>query len=259
MEQLKYYLGATLLSPLFPMMYWQGVQIQKNIPDLPNASKPQGKASHVEAKITKKIIIIGESTMAGVGVQQHIQGFAGHFAARMATKYFAAIEWKVFAISGMTARELRQDILPKIAQQKADLIVVGTGANDAFKLRAPQQFIREIKKLVEDIEGRFPNTPMAFLNMPPIRSFPAFTPLIQFTLGNLVEMYGDALVPLFEPKANIYYSNRKLSLVDWAERHQVPMDVELFFSDGVHPSGLTYQLWAEDFVQFLLTTDLWKS
>ena len=97
------------------------------------------------------------------------------------------------------------------------------------------------------------------LSLSIVCSFPAFTPLIQYTLGNLVEMYGEALVPLFEPQAHIYYTNRKLSIEDWAERHQVPMDIEAFFSDGVHPSGLTYQLWAEDFVAFLLETDfrLW--
>jgi hypothetical protein len=47
--------------------------------------------------------------------------------------------------------------------------------------------------MIDELRARFPEAPIAFTNMPPIREFPAFTPLIQRTIGGLVELHGEAL------------------------------------------------------------------
>lgn len=49
----------------------------------------------------------------------------------------------------------------------------------------------------------------------------------------------------------VYYDSRKLDLATFGERIGMNVDDNLLFSDGVHPSELTYQLWAEHFSKFI--------
>jgi lysophospholipase L1-like esterase len=38
----------------------------------------------------------------------------------------------------------------------------------------------------------------------------------------------------------------------WHAKYKIPFDdPQVFFSDGVHPSELTYQLWAKNLVEFI--------
>ncbi|MGB3179861.1 MAG: hypothetical protein WBB45_00620 [Cyclobacteriaceae bacterium] len=82
--------------------------------------------------------------------------------------------------------------------------------------------------------------------MPSIKEFPAFTPLIRFTIGNLVEILGEALEEVVGDYPNVYYSSEKITLKTWIDRFDLNTEQEAFFSDGVHPSKLTYQTWAKD-------------
>jgi lysophospholipase L1-like esterase len=192
MHQLKYYLGAIVTVPLLPILYQQGKRVRSSVPVLPEAQGPQGVAGNAsDSKF--RLLAIGESTIAGVGVATHQEGFTGTLARELASKLNRQVEWRVYARSGYTARRVTQKILPKIQEKEADLIVVGLGGNDAFTMNSPAKWQAQVRALVGGIRQQFGATPIAFTNMPPIKSFPAFTPLIKLTIGNLVELLGDAL------------------------------------------------------------------
>ena len=87
--------------------------------------------------------------------------------------------------------------------------------------------------------------------MPPIKEFPAFTPLIRFVVGNLVDILGDELKSLVSERENVYFYARKITLKDWSERLKVVGEPSDYFSDGIHPSKLVYQTWAKDLVDYL--------
>ncbi|MDF1548554.1 MAG: hypothetical protein P1P88_12085, partial [Bacteroidales bacterium] len=95
-------------------------------------------------------------------------------------------------------------------------------------------------------------TPIIFTNMPPIKEFPAFTPLIKLIIGNLVELLGEELNKLISAYSNVYYYSTKITMTDWMNRFDKQARISDFFSDGVHPSKLTYQIWAKDIAGFLL-------
>lgn len=87
--------------------------------------------------------------------------------------------------------------------------------------------------------------------MPPIKIFPAFTPLIQLVLGNLVNLLGEELERVVAKYDKVFYHAIEMN---WETlKADLPKEQELkdFFSDGVHPSKLTYQLWAKDISDFL--------
>jgi lysophospholipase L1-like esterase len=94
--------------------------------------------------------------------------------------------------------------------------------------------------------------------MPPIKEFPAFTSLIKATIGNLVEVLGEELKKVVVEYDHVYYFGEVITLKDWIKRLNIDVKKEEFFSDGVHPSKLTYQTWAKDIALKIFQNDAIK-
>jgi len=256
---LRYILGSAVALPLLPLMYYQGKKIRQQVPKLPEAEGVEGTSKGTNGK-TLRMLTIGESTIAGVGVATHSGGFTGTLANELSAKLGTDVYWRVYARSGYTAERIRLKTLPRISESEVDLIVIGLGGNDAFTLNSPTRWKRHIRDLIADLKKRFRDVPVVFANMPPIKAFPAFTSLIKFIIGNLVEILGDELTEVVAKSPNTFCYSRKITVEDWIERLGVEAEPADFFSDGVHPSRLTYQVWARDLANFITQNpDLNKS
>ena len=248
---IKYAAGALVTIPLLPIIYLQGRSIKKRVPRLPEAEGTEGVSLGGNNR-SLQVLLIGESTIAGVGVATHKEGFCGTLADELADKLQASISWKVYARSGYTAQRIKEKTLPRIVETTADLIVIGLGGNDAFTLNSPGKWGLHVRSLIIALKRRFGETPIVFINMPPIKAFPAFTSLIKFSIGNLVEMLGEQLQKTIKEYNNVYYSGRIIKVNDWITQLGPTLTVKDFFSDGVHPSQLAYQTWAKDAAVFIL-------
>ncbi len=254
--KLKYFLGLLISFPLLPFLYFQGKYIRKKVPVLPEALRPKGFVNG-QFKSTLSLLTIGESTIAGVGVKEHKDGFTGALAQTLSKVFQQNIEWRVYARSGYTAKQLHTKIVPKIEETTADLIVIGIGGNDAFTLNSPKKWSRDVENLIQAVQHKFPKTPVFFTNMPPIKEFPAFTRFIKFVIGNLVEILGERLHILADKKSNIYYNREVIRLKEWSAKNNLsPNNAGIYFSDGVHPSELTYQVWGKEMGTFISSQNI---
>ena len=254
---LKYILGAILSIPLLPIMYFQGKRVKAAVPVLPEATGINGIINAQESKAIR-LITIGESTIAGVGVKTHEEGFTGTLAKEIANRLNVKVPWKVYAKKGYTVKRVLSNIIPAIKEKKADLIIIGLGANDAFTLNSPTKWARHIKELIQSLKNQFGEVPIVFINMPPIKEFPAFTKVLKFTMGNLVEIFGAELEKVTKEFDQVFFYSRKLTFQDWLDRLNIKGTKADFFSDGVHPSKLTYQTWAKDFAHFMFSDEAIK-
>ncbi len=250
---LKYALGALFSIPLAPLLYVQGKQIRARVPELPEANGVTGSSS-TKNGTPLHMITIGESTIAGVGVATHQEGFTGTLAEELSNHINTTISWKVYAKSGFTAKDVLEEIIPTITDSTIDLIVIGLGGNDAFTLNRPKNWNLNIKGIIQQLKNKYPNSPIVFLNMPPIKVFPAFTKPIKFVIGNLVELLGNELDQTIQEFENVFYYANTITIQDWRTRLNLTEKVDDFFSDGVHPSKLAYQVWAKDLAHFLIET-----
>lgn len=247
---LKYLIGALLAIPALPLLYYQGKRIRATIPQLPEAEQPSGYYQVAESgERPLQLIALGESSIAGVGVKTHNEGFTGAFARQVADLLQTNTRWKVYARSGYTAQQLLTNILPQIEEASADIIVIGLGGNDAFTLNSPWRWKRSLHRLIAALHGRYPQAHIVFANMPPIKEFPAFTKLIKWTIGNLVELHGKALQEVAGQYPYVYYAREVIKVAEWIDKLQRPLSHTDFFSDGVHPSKLTYQTWGKNLAQ----------
>ncbi|MDF4203995.1 SGNH/GDSL hydrolase family protein [Maribacter sp. SA7] len=247
---LKYILGSFLTIPLLPIMYFQGKKIKKTVPKLPEAKGSEG-SSLISSKKVIRLLTIGESTIAGVGVKTHQEGFTGALANELSTALNTRVDWKVYAKSGYTAKNVNDKIIHLITEETIDLIVIGLGGNDAFELNSPKKWNRDVRELINSIRSKFKDTPIVFTNMPPIKEFPAFTSLIKFTIGGLVNILGEELIDIVRDYDKVYYYALKPSSKDYIKRFNLNIAPSDFFIDGVHPSKQTYHIWAKDISNFI--------
>ena len=250
-NKVKYFLGAIISVPLLPFLYFQGKNIRKKVPKLPEAKEPKGFINGGFNK-TLNILSIGESTIAGVGVDYHKNGFTGSLSNTLSINLKSNINWRVYARSGYTVAQVCKKIIPKIEETSTDIIVIGMGGNDAFTLNSPKKWADAIENLINLLQDRFPGTPLFFTNMPPIKEFPAFTKPIKFVIGNLVEILGERLQDVTQDRKNVFYYNEVITLKKWSKQHSLSNNnSKIYFSDGVHPSELTYKVWGEEMGNFI--------
>jgi len=244
---IKYLIGSLISIPLLPLMYFQGKRIARRVPKLPEAVGKEGcNIISGSTSRTLMVLTIGESTIAGVGVKTHSEGITGTFCKELSKLFTRSVVWKVYARNGVTAKLVVEKLIPNITEDQADIVLVGLGANDAFTLNRPSKWRKDICRLIEALKSKFPKAIIVFCNMPPIKEFPAFTTLIKFTIGNLVEILGVELKKAIIAYERVFYLDEKISLHNWISKFDSTAKKEDFFSDGVHPSKLAYQSWAKD-------------
>lgn len=248
---IKYTLGAILSVPLLPLLYFQGKRIKAKVPRLPEAKGKQGISSNASDS-TLNLLTIGESTIAGVGVKTNEEGFTGTLATELAAALKMNINWNVHAKSGYTAKRIAEKIIGAIPKKPTDLIVIGIGGNDAFELTSPKKWNKDVRALIKSIRLKFVTAPILFINMPPIKEFPAFTSLIKFIIGNLVDILGEELKKIVVDFENVYYYSRVIRSTYFIDRYKLNISPTDFFSDGVHPSKITYQIWAKDVSNYIV-------
>ena len=243
-------LTMALTYLLLPFIYLQGKRIRREVPTLPEAKGISGQTDQ-ESPTNFTLLCIGESTIAGVGASTHEDGFCGTLAKSLSKLIDKNISWKVYARSGYTAKRVAHKIIPKITESQADLIVIGLGGNDAFTINRPKQWKKDLQIIIEKLHSKYPNAPIVFINMPPIKEFPAFTKTIKWTIGNWIEHLGKAVNEVSKDKALVYCNPEVITLDKWMKKLNIQGDPSQFFSDGVHPSLLTYQIWAKESARFI--------
>ena len=237
-------------AAMFPVLYRDGKRVKKEVPRLPEADGMSGSIENGDS--TMRVLAIGESTIAGVGVNHNSEGFVGGLAQSLAENSSATIEWKVEAKSGYNVRRVIEEILPNTKGAAPDVIVVGVGGNDAFEFRPPWKFREDVKKLIEDLRLNFPEPPIFFVNMPPVRDFVAFTKPMQHFLGEWIDLLGSTLEEDVQEYPNVNFNSETIRLEDWISYLPQGESPEYFFSDGVHPSAFTYQLLGKKMGEFII-------
>ena len=257
MTKTKYYIGKMMAIPVLPIMYLQSRWIKYRVPKLPEAKDLQGiVGSYDEGNENNesgiKLLTIGESSIAGVGVESHHQSIVGFLSRYLSQKTQTPVQWEVLAKSGYTAKIVNDKLIPLLKDDAPDLIVIGLGANDAFQTNTPKNWVADIKALIQNIRNKYPNPPIVFINMPPIKDFPVMSSLLQFFLGNLASIFGNELEKIVKHFDNVWYNAHQITLKEFDNISGNQYQVNDFFSDGVHPSELTYQIWGELMGEWIL-------
>ena len=248
----NYFIHLLKTIPFLPIIYFQGKKIKKEINFLPEAKNPEGFVN-VNADKNLRILFIGESSFAGVGVNFHENGFAGYFSRELSKLLHCNIRWKVYAKIGYNVAKIQEKIIPQIEENACDLFVIGIGGNDTFEFTQPKPWRKSIQFLIDNLRQKFPETSILFAQLPTIETFPAFTKEMQYVLGNHKNLLADHLHHQVVKNSNTYFPTEKINVNEWLSKLEEDQTVLHFFSDGIHPSEVTYKWWAKESVEYLAT------
>jgi lysophospholipase L1-like esterase len=257
LQQVLYFFYIILILPFLPIFIYMAKRVRNRIPDLPEASislvdKTQGSGSEIQ------LLAIGESAFAGVGVTDHKDGMIGSIAQEVFERTQNTVKWQVLARNGYTAKAANLKLVPKIPESIFHCVIIGLGANDTFRLNSPLTFKKNMIRLIEGIQKRQPQASIVIAQMPPVRHFIAFPWILRQVLGNFVDLHGTVIRDLPDHFDNVHYIDEKITLKDWIKKTGGQMKPKDFFSDGVHPSAMTYRVWGKEVGTFIVNKGLVK-
>lgn len=226
-KKLLWWLSLPLLILILP----QAIYVKRTTLRLPEAS---GDRQYSSGNSKLNIMHVGESTVAGVGVEDIQQGITVHLAKQIGEHLNQDIGWSIHGVNGIRISELNDNIsqLSDGHIQNHHLFFVSLGVNDTTKFTSLNKWKHHLEALVNTIQHS-EDTPIIFTQVPPMAQFPALPAPLKHLLGLRAHLLDLELQRFCEVTSNVYYVGSEIEVAK-----------EMMAEDGYHPSALGYEKWA---------------
>jgi lysophospholipase L1-like esterase len=182
-----------------------------------------------------QMLVLGESTAAGVGAADHVEGLTGCTAQTLSTRTGRAVRWRVLGRNGATAEITRRELLGRADDVCADVAVLVLGVNDTLRLRSSAQWQRDLAGLISAVRERCGPIPVVLAAVPPMGMFPALPQPLRSVLALRAHVLDRATIALSVSLPRV----RHVPMPGFAAA-----DAATFFCrDGFHPSPAGYRGW----------------
>lgn len=225
------------------MLLPQALWVKKTALRLPEAALPwqgvcePGLSDQTSSYSNLRLLVIGESTVAGVGVDAQQEALCGQLAQQLADAWSRPVVWQACGRNGATASVCRQALLPLLEPQRWDLVIIVLGVNDTTHLTPRWRWRRELKHLLAYFSARADQ--VLLTAVPPLGKFHALPQPLRSWFGM---------------RAGLLDVDAQRCCAAVRAQH-VPMpgvfEARYLARDGYHPSQAGYALWAADIVQKL--------
>ena len=219
------------MIPVAPVLYAQGKRLRRDTPILPPAALPW-HGTH-EGPNPLRLLLLGDSTVAGVGAATQLDGLPGNLARELGERLNRGVEWRAVGESGATSRDLIERFLDEAVSAPFDIVFLSVGANDALGLRSRSVFGRDVRQLLTRLRTASPEATVIMSSLPAFFRF---------------ELLPNPL------KRNLYRHSRSLEgearrVVGMLHNARMsppppPYTEGFFASDLFHPSEVGYRDWA---------------
>ena len=222
-----------LLSPVIVVQaFWVAARAAR----LPEATGAR-QGTMGEGRDTR-VLIIGDSSAAGVGVANQDQALAGQLSTELAGH--VRVSWQLIAKSGATAASTLAK-LDVIAPEKTDLVVLALGVNDTKNGVSLRAWEARYATLLDRIAEMFAPARVCVSGVPPLADFPILPWPLRDVLGQRALLFDESLRRLCDQRPEALYVPM-----------QFDMDPSHMASDGFHPGAAIYREWAQRIA------DLWR-
>ena len=226
---LPFWLTTALLSPV---LLYQGKRARRITPRLPEAD---GSTSghYGEGKPEIRLLVLGESTAAGVGVTSHEQGLASQLALQLHERSGQTVCWHTFGVNGIRLGQLNQ-ALTNVELPAADVVLLSMGVNDTTGFTPRYRFRQQLLALRALLAQRYPQS-LCLLSVPPMHLFTALPVPLRHIMGWRARQLDRVYEQLArQAPAEFRYLN-----------YPALTDTSLLASDGYHPGERGYRAIAE--------------
>ncbi len=211
---------------LLPVAGPQALHTRRTALRLPEASGPQSGEFPGTGE-PWRLVVIGESTVAGVGVRQQDAGLAASVARALAQRTGRAVAWRAHGRNGARIADVRRDLVPDDLH-RADLVLIGIGVNDTTGLSSRRHWREQVRHLVADIR-RQTAAPVRFLALPPMHHFTALPQPLRGVIGHRAGLLDRTLRDSLRGLPDC-------AVIDYV----ADMHPRYLAEDGYHPSAAGY-------------------
>ncbi len=219
-------MSARLLA--FPVALAQGLWVRATTPRLPPARGHRGHFGAGEDPL--RVVGVGDSIIAGVGVDTQRRALVGQFARRLHEHTGRRVEWHVHGLNGATSAFVAERIAPHA--RPADVYLLSAGVNDVTRGVRAEAYAANVRRTLVALRTRSPEATVLFVGVPPLQFFPA----LPSPLGPL----------LGERAQQLQAAARAVTAGDLALCFDFPGTLPAggFARDGFHPGAQACGEWA---------------
>ncbi len=220
--------GAVRLA-LGPVLLMQGRRVRRDILRMP---EPQGpREGEIGSGPTLSLLILGDSSAAGVGVAHQDDALSGRLLIRLAPRL--RVRWTVEAKTGWTTTD-GLNALNDLSNAKFDVVVVSLGVNDVTTEVSRAAWLAAYQRLVTRLLERHGAKLVVASALPPVDRFVALPQPLRWYLGGQARAFDRDLARLVGETARVLHLpfDETLDPSDMAE-------------DGFHPGPKVYDAWAD--------------
>jgi len=157
---------------LAPVILLQAARLRRRTPPL---AAPHGSRTGGKGKL--RLVVVGDSTAVGTGVDSLDDAFPGRLGALLGAR------WRAVGRNGATAADVLRDHIAEAAGGPADVAVLLVGWNDAMKLRSGRAFARDLGALIDRLVAASPAGRVVVVAPPAFSRFTIMPQPLRFALG----------------------------------------------------------------------------
>jgi lysophospholipase L1-like esterase len=220
---------AVLLGPI---VLRQARRMRKVIPRLPDAAQPWAGAIPGDDPV--RILVLGDSTAAGVGAATQEDALPGNLARALSAEWERGAVWRAVGENGATAGDIVLRFLDEASHERYDVIFLSIGANDALTLRSRGAFRRDFRAILRRLRAVNPKALILVSSLPAFFRFEALPNPLRWALS----LHSQSL----ETAARRFVKSEPGVIMSPAPPPYTP---GFFASDLFHPSAQGYREWVE--------------
>lgn len=197
-----------------------------------------------------RLVVLGDSTTAGVGVERAEDALPYRLAQRLADRerrpvHVVSYGWAGARVADLPATQLPRALEPLRAGEQepflpgADVVALAIGSNDATHHTKPTSYRADLRRSLEIVRESAPRARVVLAGIPAFRgALRAIEPLIW-----LADTYGRLLRRISRAEA----ARAGVAYADLARHVPARIDrtTEFLSSDRFHPSAVGYAIWAD--------------
>lgn len=237
-------MSLALKLALSPLLVAQALLARRSAPRLPEAAGPRSGAVGQGSPL--RLLVVGDSSAAGVGVPRQSQALAGPMARYLAEATGTRVHWRLVARSGVTTAQAL-DLLRGEGPVQADVAVVVTGVNDVVEQVPSQRAVRAREALADELRNRAGVRHVVFAPLPPVHQFPALPRPLRWIAGADARRHDRALAAWATTRRDVSHANWGLQLNRGVMAH-----------DGFHPGPPAYRQCATMLARHI-ASDVWPA
>jgi lysophospholipase L1-like esterase len=220
-------MSLALKLALSPLLVAQALHARRRAPVLPEASGPRSGA--VGTGPALRLLVVGDSSAAGVGVMRQSQALAGPLAKRVAADTGTRVHWRLVARSGVTSAQA-MDLLRGEGPLQADIAIVVSGVNDVVAQVPSRRAVKAREALADELRNRAGVRHVVFASLPPVHQFPGLPMPLRWIAGADARRHNRALAEWAATRSDVSHA-------DWG----LQLNRGVMAADGFHPGAPAYR------------------